>query len=233
MSISLKRIILFVSVIISFLEKIIPAWMTGTTSHIVECSDGWKLKSFRMNKEEDSRLSTPVLLWHGLSTCSDIFMGKGLLAEYLTLRGLDCWLGNSRGNKFTKFRDGSQSNWNFRQLIWTNLQLGSRSRGRNRNRQLYFESHRREIRNLHRFLAGGCNRSSSSFRKSHLKQTDRTLHRSRASHEATVDLSLLPPFHTILSWCIIHTHRCACLEVSGCEQAHCSLGYAERARLET
>jgi hypothetical protein len=73
-------------------------------SFVAETIDGWKLEIFRSRIHLNS---LPILVWHGLSTCSEIFQSHSKsnsegLQEFLTRKGFDVFVGNSRGNKFTR-----------------------------------------------------------------------------------------------------------------------------------
>jgi hypothetical protein len=81
---------------------------------VAETIDGWKLQIFRTSIHKNAQ---PILLWHGLSTCSEIFQSHSFsnsqgLQEFLTRKGFDVFVGNSRGNKFTK-NDTLIDDWEF------------------------------------------------------------------------------------------------------------------------
>ena len=61
-----------------------------------------------------------ILLWHGFMMCSEVFVcprSENSLAKFLHALGYDVWLGNSRGNKYSKkhlkYATNSQKYWNF------------------------------------------------------------------------------------------------------------------------
>ncbi|KAJ3341990.1 cholesterol esterase [Kappamyces sp. JEL0680] len=79
----------------------------------VKTADFWNLKLFRISQPKGNRV---VVLWHGLSTSSDIFIcsdRQDSLASWLYDRGFDVWLANSRGNRYTHHDTLQQSHSSF------------------------------------------------------------------------------------------------------------------------
>lgn len=87
--------------------------------HNVKTSDGYILTMFRMNRPEPSNRPV-VFLMHGLFGSSDDYVVNGpgrSLAHILLDEEFDVWLGNARGNKYSKkhefLSDADPRFWSF------------------------------------------------------------------------------------------------------------------------
>lgn len=100
--------------------------------HIVQTGDGYLLglqrlahrkgeEKLRVNHGPDSLSKKVVYLHHGLLMCSEVWVAltheQRCLPFQLVEKGYDVWLGNNRGNKYSKksahFSPGSNEFWDF------------------------------------------------------------------------------------------------------------------------
>ena len=85
-------------------------------THNVHTIDHWILKTHEFKPFVPNKKH--ILLWHGLSTCSDIFLGDNSLSHYLLANNYTVWLGNTRGNKYTRHASGIQSwEWGMDEIL--------------------------------------------------------------------------------------------------------------------
>ncbi|XP_011184338.2 lipase 3 [Zeugodacus cucurbitae] len=95
-------------------------------SHFVETSDGYLLNVFRIpysHKLNNANARRPVVyLQHGLFSCSDCFLLNGpdnAIAYLFADAGFDVWLGNGRGNIYSRNNTKmSLNSTNFWQFSW-------------------------------------------------------------------------------------------------------------------
>ena len=84
-------------------------------SHYINADDGYGLLMFRVRlspiaftklpADLQKNLDQPVMLQHGLEGCSDDFFingNPGAVGFHMVNLGYDVWLGNNRGNKYSK-----------------------------------------------------------------------------------------------------------------------------------
>lgn len=94
--------------------------------HMVSTPDGFYLSLFhvvgKVGEEEEEgsdERGHPVLLLHGLMMDSEVFVcsQKSSLAYFLYSEGLDVWIGNNRGNRYShkhlKLSPSDKEYWNF------------------------------------------------------------------------------------------------------------------------
>lgn len=82
--------------------------------HYINADDGYGLLLFRVQlnatmlaalpKDQQSNILQPVMLQHGLTDSSDGWFvnGKGSIGFHMVDQGYDVWVGNNRGNKYSK-----------------------------------------------------------------------------------------------------------------------------------
>lgn len=109
-------------------NELIEYWNYPCEKHVVKTCDGWNLDVFRIPYSNFAPVAlknkphygTPVILWHGLSTTSSIFVcnvnATNNLAFYLSDLGFDVWLANNRGNMYTShtvYKREDKEFWDF------------------------------------------------------------------------------------------------------------------------
>ncbi|KAJ2996474.1 cholesterol esterase [Globomyces sp. JEL0801] len=108
-------------------KKLIRYWNYRYEYHSTITKDGYQIGLHRIPCPRDqpyNRSKCPVLLWHGLSNSSEIYIAgtpDSSLAFVLADAGFDVWLGNSRGSKYSNKHStfnlgtsqGQKDYWNF------------------------------------------------------------------------------------------------------------------------
>jgi lysosomal acid lipase/cholesteryl ester hydrolase len=111
---------------ISDAPSLIRKWNYPVQIHTAVTKDGYHLGIHRIpcqsNSPDQTPNRNPVILWHALSTCSDIFVctpPQESLAFLLVDNGYDVWLANTRGNKYSSSHSHlHQSNMQDRREYW-------------------------------------------------------------------------------------------------------------------